>query len=183
MPEHGASRDCRRRDTPPPVSTATTPGAAKAAAVWIAASSAWACGERNIQATACPGKLRSSPKRPCPVKSRASSCRRTGCPTPARGMVEPALPAIVQRSFVCRTRPGERTRSPVIFEIAVITTSNGSLLSSFPGACILIFEIVVSISRRPSGVAFSRAATPIAFEISRSARTRQSRAHWPAPTG
>ena len=85
------------------------------------------------------------------ARKRTTSCRRTGCPTPARGMVEPALPAIVQRSFVCRTRPGQRSRSPVIFEIAVITTSNGSLLSSFPGVCILIFEIVVSISRGPVG--------------------------------
>jgi hypothetical protein len=43
------------------VSTATTPGAAEAVAVSIAAISAWACGERNTQAMACPGRLTSSP--------------------------------------------------------------------------------------------------------------------------
>ena len=43
-----------------PVSTASTPGIARAAAVSIELMRAWACGERSTNARAWPGRSKSS---------------------------------------------------------------------------------------------------------------------------
>src|SRR5258705_6613092 len=65
-----------------PAQTPSTPGIALAAAVSMLLMMPWACGERTIQAKACPGRLKSSVYLPLPRTSVSSSLRRTGCPTP-----------------------------------------------------------------------------------------------------
>src|ERR1051326_6860518 len=67
-----------------PVSTATTPGIARAAAVSTRTIVACAWGERTKHAYAWPGTLTSSPYVPRPTTRRASSLRRTGFPMPSR---------------------------------------------------------------------------------------------------
>src|SRR5712664_327836 len=66
-----------------PVSTAITPGAARARAASIPAMRACACGERTMAAYTWPGRLTSSLKHPLPVSRRESSLRKTGIPIPA----------------------------------------------------------------------------------------------------
>src|SRR5262245_51801759 len=62
------------------VSTACTPGMARAAAASMPRISAWACGLRTKQACSVPGSLMSSTKRPRPMSSGRSSRRATRAP-------------------------------------------------------------------------------------------------------
>ncbi len=63
-----------------PVSTATTPGSARAAETSTESTRAWAIGERTNAACSMPGSLMSSTYRPAPVRMRGSSERLTLAP-------------------------------------------------------------------------------------------------------
>ena len=65
-----------------PVSTASTPGMASAAARRSRRCARARAGDRTRRAWAWPGRLKSSLKRPRPVIRRASSLRGIGCPKP-----------------------------------------------------------------------------------------------------
>src|SRR2546428_1733565 len=67
--------------TSAPVTTATTPGAFRAASTSSAATRAWACGLRTKTTWVTPSRRRSSRKRPSPRRSGGSSRRRAERPT------------------------------------------------------------------------------------------------------
>ena len=71
-----------------PVSTATTPGRASAAAVSMETMRAWACGERRMHRCTWPGMMTSSLKRPAPASRPRSSIRFTSRPLPKRPMAD-----------------------------------------------------------------------------------------------
>ena len=78
LPRSDASAAARRLAHPSPVSTASTPGIARAAVVHRSARSrACACGERSTTACATPSKRDRPDNRRWPVMNRASS-RRSG---------------------------------------------------------------------------------------------------------
>src|SRR5204862_4123147 len=62
------------------VKTPRTPGIARAAAVSMPSIAACPCGERSTMPCSWPGMSMSSTKRPCPVRNRQSSSRRSERP-------------------------------------------------------------------------------------------------------
>jgi len=69
-----------------PVSTASTPGALRAASARIALIRACAWGERMMWAQAWSGRVMSSVYVPAPVRKRRSSFRFTDAPIPSLAM-------------------------------------------------------------------------------------------------